>query len=242
MGGCAGRRRGRQGFNPRPAPKSGAIPQAAAEGSPPARFNPRPAPKSGAMRRRCRRATLCCVSIRAPLRRAGRFGAAIGVKRQPCFNPRPAPKSGAISRRDPSGSGIRRFQSAPRSEERGDRRARRCGPPAGCFNPRPAPKSGAIPDKARFRAPVVFQSAPRSEERGDKSACSTSSTFRLFQSAPRSEERGDQTSIEKGKMIHVSIRAPLRRAGRSFEVSGGKVLRNVSIRAPLRRAGRFGPA
>ena len=59
------------------------------------------------------------------------------------------------------------FQSAPRSEERGDRdtcvRMRDCV----CFNPRPAPRSGAMDRLAELERLRLFQSAPRSEERGD---------------------------------------------------------------------------
>src|SRR5690606_12762981 len=85
------------------------------------------------------------VSIRVPLRRAGRHrkrGVA-GLGRL-CFNPRPAPKSGTTfalrKKRTPTV-----FQSASRSEERDDGRGRALGPYHVCFNPRPAPKSGTTP-------------------------------------------------------------------------------------------------
>ncbi len=60
------------------------------------------------------------------------------------------------------------FQSAPRSEERGDALERATTPYLAGFNPRPAPRSGAM-----AKGPIppgavkLFQSAPRSEERGD---------------------------------------------------------------------------
>ncbi len=83
------------------------------------------------------------VSIRAPLRRAGRY------------------------RIDELLTELGKFQSAPRSEERGDKkRWFRAGARAG-FNPRPAPKSGAM---------GAWQGYPQT--------------------------------------VRVSIRAPLRRAGR----------------------------
>ena len=61
----------------------------------------------------------------------------------------------------------------------------------------------------------VFQSAPRSEERGDLLAGELSPSNILFQSAPRSEERGDfRVGQLVSQLSHVSIRAPLRGAGR----------------------------
>src|SRR6266446_3364026 len=63
------------------------------------------------------------------------------------------------------------FQSAPRSELRGDPAARRAEARAG-----------------------AFQSAPRSELRGDSVTPVACSIGRVFQSAPRSELRGDKHS------------------------------------------------
>jgi len=113
--------RGFPSFNPRPAPKSGAIWRCLGNFERQYCFNPRPAPKSGAMSNTPALVALSVVSIRAPLRRAGRFfygqeygygglvsiraplrraGRWAGVDRSRggscCFNPRPAPKSGAI--------------------------------------------------------------------------------------------------------------------------------------------------
>ena len=62
-------------------------------------FNPRPAPRSGAIRWRGIDHRLAVVSIRAPLRGAGRYAA------------HATPPPAAV------------FQSAPRSEERGDMRS-----------------------------------------------------------------------------------------------------------------------
>ena len=61
-----------------------------------------------------------------------------------------------------------KFQSAPRSEERGDAKT-----------------------KDTLERWNTFQSAPRSEERGDELADNAASPLNQFQSAPRSEERGD---------------------------------------------------
>ena len=94
---------------------------------------------------------------------------------------------------DPSGLPTSsEFQSAPRSEERGDANLESGRAPNCSFNPRPAPRSGAM-------------LKPRDN---------TNSTPE-FQSAPRSEERGDgQPFLKILKILTVSIRAPLRGAGR----------------------------
>src|SRR5688572_29216327 len=71
-----------------------------------------------------------------------------------------------------------------------------------------------------------------------RSTCNPFTPLGVFQSAPRSEERGDVSAENLQRGTTVSIRAPLRRAGRypitTWEDESG----NVSIRAPLRRAGR----
>ena len=202
------------------------------------------------------------VSIRAPLRGAGRSA---------CF---------AKCRSE------RRFQSAPRSEERGDIRSGGTSPREACFNPRPAPRSGAMDSflsPARrsgvsIRAPLrgagrwvaiddlgdihMFQSAPRSEERGDLALGIKPPSAWCFnpRPAPRSGAMGPQYRELLRKS--VSIRAPLRGAGR-FDDSGTVtatmrfnprpaprsgaiplksskgVSTSVSIRAPLRGAGRW---
>ena len=107
-------------------------------------FNPRPAPRSGAMAAKTCGMRPARVSIRAPLRGAGRLNSIGQI---------------AIATQ---------FQSAPRSEERGD-----------------------WPEKLRATPEKVFQSAPRSEERGDSRPPSLCLAPCSFQSAPRSEERGD---------------------------------------------------
>ena len=83
------------------------------------------------------------------------------------------------------------------------------------FNPRPAPRSGAIDwGLTGLTRQWRFQSAPRSEERGDA----------LFGRIKVAEE--------------VSIRAPLRGAGRWALMRRVRRVSEVSIRAPLRGAGR----
>ena len=109
------------------------------------------------------------------------------------------------------------FQSAPRSEERGD-----------------------VEFNNYVWVICMFQSAPRSEERGDFASCGRMTMFRRFQSAPRSEERGDCADAQGSTgPPGVSIRAPLRGAGRSLFVNDDALAMFVSIRAPLRGAGRW---
>ena len=180
-------------FNPRPAPRSGAMCTRSRATASTSGFNPRPAPRSGAI-----------------------SGDLSARRKRKSFNPRPAPRSGAISICG-SATATLRFQSAPRSEERGDcagagvgrrgrvsiraplRGAGRWRPQGRtlgirpCFNPRPAPRSGAITFLRSLRRPVwCFNPRP----------------------APRS-----------GAILFQEF----------FQRVGG-----VSIRAPLRGAGRFG--
>ncbi len=178
-------------------------------------FNPRPAQSSGATAARARVPRLTYVSIRAPLSRAGRR-CAIAVDHVHVRVSIRAPLSRAgrrlserqtdlrVSIRAPlSRAGrrddlvrsprLQRFQSAPRSVERGDAsdlgasRATSIG-----FNPRPAQSSGATRSTMHSALRrVMFQSAPRSVERGDRSRRPHRERMLLFQSAPRSVERGD---------------------------------------------------
>ncbi len=251
-------------FNPRPPPKSGAIRAGRQAGPGGSSFNPRPPPKSGAMSFVERIERLEEVSIRAPLRRAGRLPPAdVNVYKQSLF------------------------QSAPPSEERGDR-ARTCRPCRRCgFNPRPPPKSGAMwyfndwdgdnnlfqsapPSEERGDSVLVaawngygwFQSAPPSEERGDLGLNTLVVGIELFQSAPPSEERGDDPPRSRAPRRHCFNPRPPPKSGAMTEARSRFVARKsfqsappseergdtaycpfglgeiVSIRAPLRRAGR----
>ena len=136
-------------FNPRPAPRSGAMPIRGTGSSGLRSFNPRPAPRSGAIRRSLPQAHHRGVSIRAPLRGAGRWVRRLGSIGSRGFNPRPAPRSGAI--RDGAKSQILTIVSI-RAPLRGagryicQLRARNTA----CFNPRPAPRSGAMPLKREW--------------------------------------------------------------------------------------------
>jgi len=76
----------------------------------------------------------------------------------------------------------------------------------------------------------MFQSAPRSEERGDPMSEELQAHLRMFQSAPRSEERGDAGGEREEVTFVVSIRAPLRRAGRypaPAEAADGRVFQSA---------------
>jgi len=130
-------------------------------------FNPRPDPKTGATNDCDGLHSKICVSIRAPIRRPGRRW------RQCC------PRLRLV------------FQSAPRSEDRGDCAECSPNPKSKCFNPRPDPKTGAtesgcgsgLGEPVSIRAPIR-----RPGRRPGAGSCGIASRF---QSAPRSEDRGD---------------------------------------------------
>ena len=161
-------------FNPRPAPRSGAIKTTRTARKAVCRVFiriRRPAPRSGAIAgfpacfRRSEKVSIraplraggaipCarefspgagCVSIRAPLRGAGRFVLQISRARDRCFNPRPAPRSGAMTAEGVSVIERLVFQSGGPAPRSG-RSARLLVPmnARARFNPRPAPRSGAM--------------------------------------------------------------------------------------------------
>ncbi len=229
------------GFNPRPAPKNGATRSQVSEGSTGAlfqstprseergdvggleqvrglavSFNPRPAPKNGATCEPLLGPLLTLVSIHAPLRRTGRLQhrhqgrQAHGVSIHA-----PLRRTGRLRMLSSSSLPLR-FQSTPRSEERGDSgRAWHVSRWTVSIHA-PLRRTGR-PVVARVNpaALSLFQSTPRSEERGDLSQLIAPPPVRCFnprpapkngatgcpdsgmacpagfQSTPRSEERGD---------------------------------------------------
>ena len=202
-------------------------------------FNPRPAPKSGAIQTTSGQTTDQRVSIRAPLRRAGRWHRC-GYRRQwRCFNPRPAPKSGAMTPAFHESSQGACFNPRPAPKSGAISTPALPFPALLSFNPRPAPKSGAIYEQilAEKQANVSIRAPLRRAGRCKKAGASFVPA--MFQSAPRSEERGDTPAQAREGAVEVSIRAPLRRAGRCAASQGAPPRNNVSIRAPLRRAGRY---
>ena len=133
-----------------------------------------------------------------------------------------------------------KFQSAPRSRDRGDPLALSNQPPCVVSIRAPVSRPGR---PARVQPAVIrsgFQSAPRSRDRGDSSCnasgspyqsfnprpgLATGATSRMsesiasrharFQSAPRSRDRGDSFDFcSFGFGDGVSIRAPVSRPGR----------------------------
>ncbi len=180
----------------------------------------------------------CLVSIRAPLRRAGRYG--LG----------------------PARAMARKFQSAPRSEERGDvqirtgalllivsiraplRRTGRYGLTPGRrralgFNPRPAPKSGAMVfPRALLVGLARFNPRP---------APKSGAIHRPSRDKPRGWSFNPRPAPMSGAMVRrpqfaaADTRFNPRPAPKSGAIKGHSayVLQfAVSIRAPLRRAGR----
>src|SRR5207245_1497823 len=82
-------------------------------------------------------------------------------------------------------------QSTPRPRERGDTTPSVCRPSPPCFNPRRARASAATIAVVEGDAVALFQSTPRSRERGDDMVGSLRLEILWFQSTPRSRERGD---------------------------------------------------
>ena len=161
------------GFNPRPAPRSGAIRHGLMRTNADKRFNPRPAPRSGAIGVFRKMPQRSPVSIRAPLRGAGRYS----------------------QRRDFAARSM--FQSAPRSEERGDGFISLSRAKKRSFNPRPAPRSGAMGCHRRSRRPPHVSIRAPLRGAGRSSAGNKTAFCMVFQSAPRSEERGDGSAIPR---------------------------------------------
>ena len=135
------------------------------------------------------------VSIRAPIRRPGRPLEARAVAAEARFQS--APRSEDRGDRDRTRHRARQatFQSAPRSEDRGDSRtpARTSSPT--CFNPRPDPKTGATcPHERPRRCHQVSIRAPIRRP-GRLSGFTRTPRTSSFQSAPRSEDRGDARAL-----------------------------------------------
>jgi hypothetical protein len=108
------------------------------------------------------------VSIRAPALRPGRPGRHGGQRREICFNPRPGLATGATLLLANVRRHHLRFQSAPRSCDRGDLKLTVVLLAFASFNPRPGLATGATPNRSKPSAiAITFQSAPRSCDRGD---------------------------------------------------------------------------
>ncbi len=152
-------------------------------------FNPRPDPRTGATPAPMHRRRRIPVSIRAPIRGPGRHFSSVFGCRWTWFQS--APRS--EDRGDPSTPAARptldRFNPRPDPRTGATMRFTRPGPATSCFNPRPDPRTGATPRPDRPRArTLTFQSAPRSEDRGDVEKGVANASPGLFQSAPRSED------------------------------------------------------
>ena len=226
-------------FNPLPSPKRGEIWVCELTGYFQRGFNPLPSPKRGEIlhpgyhreSQRFQSAPLTeargdpdgllyvpffgFVSIRSPHRSEGRFQPHGEYQsRRHGFNPLPSPKRGEIC--ITFDMALRcMFQSAPLTEARGDRSARRRLPSRARFNPLPSPKRGrcalsplAMANRACFNplpspkrgeigrfhqscdpSPVSIRSPHRSEGRWIPPL--SDSPPLGFQSAPLTEARGD---------------------------------------------------
>ena len=178
-------------FNPRPGHATGATQGSLGARSPLHRFNPRPGHATGATSHPAFPCIIHNVSIRAPVTRPGRHD-----------NTRNCARHG-------------KFQSAPRSRDRGDSDMR---------------------DFPSFFA--RFQSAPRSRDRGDRELISCPALLVEFQSAPRSRDRGDGGLYFLAAGYGCFNPRPGHATGATTTNPVGRPLTDVSIRAPVTRPGR----
>ena len=132
------------------------------------------------------------------------------------FNPLPPPKRGEMHRASKKYWDIRKFQSAPPAEARGD----------------PSNTEGKV------RA-AQFQSAPPAEARGDWNWRASWEPVRIvsIRSPRRSEGRCRRVALDQvgGR---VSIRSPRRSEGRYHHPEHTSGCLGVSIRSPRRSEGR----
>jgi len=180
------------------------------------------------------------VSIRAPIRRPGRHIGLGDPQVAAGFNPRPDPKTGATDTPTCPQYTPPLFQSAPRSEDRGD------------GNPLPQPTALRL---VSIRAPIR---RPGRHCCTVKTKCPYCVSIRAPIRRPGRPGRTDPTPSTRP----VSIRAPIRRPGRQMDgefvstsymfqsaprsedrgdtnaTSNLIITRTVSIRAPIRRPGR----
>ena len=133
-------------------------------------FNPRPARSSGAtdMARHHMGDGICGFNPR-PARSSGATSTLITPRLTSCgFNPRPARSSGATIMPNSSVFGLARFQSTPRSIERGDRWRRATAMAVRAVSIHaPLDRAGRPISCRDTWMPKKFQSTPRSIERGD---------------------------------------------------------------------------
>ena len=154
-------------------------------------FNPRPGPSTGAT-----------------------TSAATSRLVTPCFNPRPGPSTGATAPIRPCSVSVK-FQSAPRSFDRGDTVELPTVTLRDGFNPRPGPSTGATQRYATVHIPLTCFNPRPGPSTGATLGC-----------------RRDC------RLPGVSIRAPVLRPGRLPGRGPSQRIDSVSIRAPVLRPGR----
>ena len=275
-------------FNPRPAHASGATASRGTDSLMPMGFNPRPAHASGATYSESRLSSTLCVSIRAPLTRAGRpvdlwpgpLSNAVSIRapltragrQAPAsplrsqlarFNPRPAHASGATCGGLIPRCRFDRFQSAPRSRERGDpalpdddnspwpvsiraplTRAGRLGNAHGPSSPMTVSIRAPLTRAGRLSGLIFhfrfgpFQSAPRSRERGDMVIAATTARQWSFNPRPAHASGATWYSLLWRPRRRCFNPRPAHASGATWEALSIRRDRVVSIRAPLTRAGR----
>ena len=131
------------------------------------------------------------------------------------------------------------FQSAPRSEPRGDSATRTTRPHRARFNPRPGANPGAT---SGYKASTTFLSVSiRAPERtpgrlGDRA--NVVGAVDGFNPRPGANPGATLGGVLLDHAFEVSIRAPERTPGRLADTGGWRGGQHVSIRAPERTPGR----
>ena len=107
-----------------------------------------------------------------------------------------------------------KFQSAPRSRDRGDRKPATLARAIVVSIRAPVMRPGRQNPSRRRRPPSMFQSAPRSRDRGDPLSAETQKLTGCFNPRPGHATGATTAAISRRRHWQVSIRAPVTRPGR----------------------------
>ncbi len=201
-------------------------------------FNPRPALASGTTQCECGQSRMIEVSIRAPLSRAGRLGQCSARPQRGCFNPRPALASGTTTHGRSWSVPVPCFNPRPALASGTTTQRTTASSSWRSFNPRPALASGTT--QALMCATLVRSVSIRAplSRAGRRSRAAPRQRRPKFQSAPRSRERDDNLSLDDGLKVCSFNPRPALASGTTRRPGRSARLICVSIRAPLSRAGR----
>ena len=133
----------------------------------------------------------------------------------------------------------RGFQSAPRTEARGDLSWECCSSWPCCFNPLPVPKQGETRDgvpvlqNTRRFNPLPVPKQGETERNGLRGLVKD-----RFQSAPRTEARGDFFQADRQHHVRCFNPLPVPKQGETHFRQFFRHSLYVSIRSPYRSKGR----